>query len=71
MQKESVVNVINIMQGSSKMKFMGVGGKALAWITVLELTVDCWPFSDQFQHLANQNQFWLGIFPVHSQWDSN
>ena len=65
MQKESVVTVINVMQGSRKIKFMGVGGKALAWITVLEITVDYSSFSDQFQHLANQNQFWLAIFPVH------
>ena len=24
-----------------------------------------WPFSDQFQHLANQNLFWLAKFTVH------
>ena len=28
-------------------------------------------FSDQFQHLANQNPFCLSIFPVHFQWNSN
>ena len=24
-----------------------------------------WPFSDQFYHLANQNQFWSTKFTVH------
>ena len=38
---------------------------------VLEITVGHWPFSDQFQHLADQNQFWSAIFPVHFQWNSN
>ena len=26
-------------------------------VAVLEITVSHWPFSDQFQHLANQNLF--------------
>ena len=39
--------------------------------TVLEITVGHWPFSDQFQHLANQNPFWLAKFTVHFQWDGN
>ena len=38
---------------------------------VLEITVGHWPFSDQFQHLADQNPFWSAIFPVHFQWNSN
>ena len=38
---------------------------------VLEITVSHWPFSDQFQHLADQNPFWSAIFPVHFQWDNN
>ena len=30
-----------------------------------------WPLAifDQFQHLANQNSFWLAKFPIHFQWD--
>ena len=32
---------------------------------VLEITVGHWPFSDQFQHLANQNPFWSAKFPMH------
>ena len=40
------------------------------WL-VLEITVNHWPFSDRFQHLANQNPFWLANFAVHFQWDSN
>ena len=40
-------------------------------MAVLEITVGHWPFSDQFQHLADQNQFWSAIFPVHFQWNSN
>ena len=35
---------------------------------VLEITVGHWLFSDQFQHLANQNPFWLAKFAVHFQW---
>jgi len=34
-------------------------------ITVLEITVGHWLFFDQFQHLANQNPFWLANFTVH------
>jgi len=30
-----------------------------------------WPFSDQFQHLADQNPFWSANFTVHFQWDGN
>ena len=37
-------------------------------VTVLEITVGHWPFSNQFQHLANQNSFWSA---VHFQWDNN
>jgi len=33
--------------------------------TVLEITVGHWPFSNQFQHLADQNPFWLANFTVH------
>ena len=29
--------------------------------SVLEITVGHWPFSDQFQHLADQNPFWSAI----------
>ena len=39
--------------------------------TVLEITVGHQPFSDQFQHLADQNPFLTAIFPVHFQWNSN
>ena len=35
---------------------------------VLEITVDYWLFSDQFQHLADQNSFWLAKFAVHFHW---
>ena len=38
------------------------------YVSVLEITVDHWPFSDQFQHLANQNPFWSAKIPVHFQW---
>ena len=40
-------------------------------ISGLEITAGSWSFSDQFQHLANQNPFWSTKFPVHFQWDSN
>ena len=39
--------------------------------TVLEITAGHWPFSNQFQHLANQNPFWLAEFIVHFQWEGN
>jgi len=38
---------------------------------VLEITVGHWPFSNKFQHLANQNPFWSANFTVHFQWDGN
>jgi len=38
---------------------------------VLEIKVGHWPFSSQFQHLANQNPFWLANFIVNFQWDGN
>ena len=31
---------------------------------VLEIAAIHWPFSDQFQHLADQNPFWLAKFTV-------
>jgi len=34
-------------------------------IAVLEITVGHWPFSNQFQHLADQNPFWSANFTVH------
>ena len=40
-------------------------------VSVLETTVGHWPFSDQFQHLADQNSFWSAKFTVHFQWDGN
>ena len=39
--------------------------------SVLEITGGHWPFSDQFQHLADQNPFWLAKLTVYIQWDSN
>jgi len=36
-----------------------------------EITVGHWPFSDQFQHLADQNPFWSANFTAHFQWDGN
>ena len=33
-------------------------------ISVLEIAVSHWLFSDQLQNLAEQNQFWLAKFPV-------
>jgi len=39
--------------------------------TINRITVGHWPFSDQFQHLANQNPFWLTDFTIHFQWDGN
>ena len=35
---------------------------------MLEITVIHWPFSDQFQYLADQNPFWSAKFTVHLQW---
>jgi len=40
-------------------------------IAVLEITVSHSQFSDLFQHLADQNSFWLANFTVHFQWDGN
>ena len=40
-------------------------------ISVLEITVGHWPFSDQFQHLADQNPFWSAKFTENFQWDGN
>ena len=40
-------------------------------IAVLEITVGHLLFSDQLQHLADQNSLRLAIFPVHLQWDKN
>ena len=40
-------------------------------LSVLETTAGHWPFSQQFQHLANQNLFWLAKFTVHFQWEGN
>jgi len=37
-------------------------------ITVLEITVGHWPFSDQFQYLTDQNSFCSDKFTVHFQW---
>ena len=39
--------------------------------TVLEIAAGHWPFSDQFQHLANQNSFWPAKFTVHFQWEGH
>jgi len=38
---------------------------------VLEITVSHWLFSDQFQHLTDQNPFWSANFTIHFQWDGN
>ena len=32
---------------------------------MLEIATGHWPFSDQFQHLANRNPFWSAKFTVH------
>ena len=40
-------------------------------VAVLEIAAGHWPFSDQFQHLADQNSFWSAKFTVHFLWDSN
>jgi len=40
-------------------------------VAVLEIIVGHWLFSDQFQHLADQNPFWSTNFSVHFQWDGN
>jgi len=45
--------------------------KYQALFSVVEITVGHWPFSDQFQNLADQNPFWLANFTVHFQWDGN
>ena len=36
-------------------------------LAVLETTVGHLPFSNQFQHLADQNPFWSAKFTVHFQ----
>ena len=41
------------------------------WYAVLEITVGHWPFSDQFQHLADQNPYWSAKLIVGFQGDSN
>ena len=38
-------------------------------IAVLEIIVGHLLFSDQLQHLADQNSLQSAIFPVHLQWD--
>ena len=40
-------------------------------VAVLEIAASHWSFSDQFQHLADQNPFWSANFTVHFQWDGN
>ena len=39
--------------------------------TVLEITAGYWPFSNKFQHLADQNLFWLAKFTEHFQWEGH
>ena len=39
--------------------------------SMIEITIDHWPFSEEFQRLANQNPFWSAKLPVYFQWDSN
>ena len=34
---------------------------------VLEITVNHWSFSDQFQHLVDEKPFWLAKFTVNFQ----
>ena len=50
---------------------MSTKSEVVSRITVLEITVGHWPFSNQFQHLADHNTFWSAIFHVHFQWNSN
>ena len=38
---------------------------------MLEIAAGHCPFSDQFQHMANQNLFWLAKFAVHFQRKGN
>jgi len=40
-------------------------------ITLYSARNKSWPFSNQFQHLADQNPLWLANFTVHFQWDGN
>ena len=40
-------------------------------LAVLEVAAGHWLFSDQFQHLADQNPFWSAKFTVHFQWEGN
>ena len=51
-----------------KCKFVRISGCIVA---VLEIAAGHWLFSDQFQHLANQNPFLLAKLTAHSQWDRN
>ena len=57
----------NDNQNDGKSGRSTIGG-VLGYSPVLEITVGHWPFSDQFQHLADQNPFWSAKFPVHFQW---
>ena len=40
----------------------------MAYNPVLEITVHHWTFSNQFQHLGDQNPFLSAIFPVLFNW---
>ena len=46
-------------------------GQHLSIVSVLEIAAGHLLFSNQFQHLANQNPCWLAKFTVHFQWDNN
>ena len=48
--------------------YCNVNKLVVLYSTMLEITVSHWPFSDQFQHLADQNPFWSTKFPVRFQW---
>ena len=39
--------------------------------SVLEIMVGHSPFSNQFQHLADQNLFLSTIFPIYFHWDNS
>ena len=40
-------------------------------MSVLEIATGHRPFSDQFQHMADQNLFWSAKLTVHFQWELN
>ena len=60
---ELIYTLVSVIIGP---KHKGVKQKPMS-ASMLETAAGHWPFSDQFQHLANQNPFRLAKFAVHFQ----